>query len=46
MAKRKKKYCRAIRPFTYKGKFYDTGSGLYLNPKQKESLINSKLIKS
>ena len=46
MAKRKKEYCRAIRDFTFKGKFYEKGSGLYLTPIQKEILINSNLIKS
>jgi len=46
MAKRKKEYCRTIRNFTYKGKFYEKGSGLYLTAEQKEILINSNFIKS
>jgi len=44
MAK-KRKYCKALRPFTYKGKFYEVGSGMYLTPEQKEILINKYLIK-
>ena len=46
MAKRKKEYCRAITKFTFKGKFYEKGSGLYLTADQKKILINSNLIKS
>lgn len=45
MAKNKKKYCKANRPFTYKGKFYEVGSGLYLTEKQREILISKNLIK-
>jgi len=45
MAKKKKKYCKAIKPFTYKGKFYEVGSGMYLTVKQMEVLINKNLIK-
>jgi len=42
---KKKTYCKAIKPFTYKGKFYEVGSGLYLTLEQKRILINKNLIK-
>jgi len=42
---KKKTYCKAIKPFKYKGKFYEVGSGLYLTLEQKRILINKNLIK-
>lgn len=45
MAKKKKKYYKVIKPFTYRGKFHEIGSKIYLSLEQKEVLINKNLIK-
>jgi hypothetical protein len=45
MGKRKKKYCKAIQPFTFREKFYEIGSGIYLTSKEREVLIDINLIK-
>jgi len=46
MAKKsKKKYYKVVKPFTYKGKFHEVGTKIYLDEKNKEVLININLIK-